>query len=310
MKYVIALLTAGLISITFTVDAEAQILNRLKKKAQDAAEQKAEEKISERIERAAEQMVERSWNSIFGEMPEDSSSGMRLPFTMGSDVTTEDEYSFDTITTMEVETIRENGEADPPLIMDMHFSENEMYTGTKFESEEMKEEEGDVFIIYDFRNSAMLMLMENEEDKFSFAYDWKQTLDKMETDSTDQEETDWDNTEEWQGYEKIGTKEILGYSCDGYRSETENENIEIWISRDEDFGMNNLFRANANTKQLKDKIPEDYPQGMMMEMSTEDLQNGDITTMKVIDIKKNAQVKYAMSDYPTMSLVAKTEQGE
>lgn len=307
MNYVIALLTAALISITFTLDAEAQILNRLKKKVQDAAEKKAEEKISERVERAAEQMVERSWNSIFGEMPEDSSSGMRLPFTMGSDVTTEDEYTFNTITTMEIKTIREDGEVDPPIIMDMHFSKNEMYTGTKFDSEEMKEEEGDLFIVYDFKNSAMLMLMENKEDKFSFAYDWKQTLDNMETDST---ETDWDNTDKWQGYEKIGSKEVLGYDCNGYRSETENENIEIWVSRDEDFGMNNLFRANANAKQLKGKIPEDYPQGMMMEMSTENLQNGEITTMKVINIEKNAQVKYAMSNYPTMSLGAKAEQDE
>lgn len=308
MKYVIALLTAGLISITFTIDAEGQILNRLKNRAQDAAEKKAEEKIAERVERAAEQMVERSWNSIFGEMPEDSSSGMRLPFTMSSNVTTEDQYSFTTITTMEIETTKEDSEADPPTIMKMHFGENEMYTGTTFENEEMNEEEGDLFIIYDFKNSAMLMLMENEEDKFSFAYDWKQALDNMETDSTDQEE--WENADEWQGYEKIGTKEILGYECDGYRSETENENIEIWVSRDEDFGMNNLFQANANAKQLKGKIPEDYPQGMMMEMTAEDLQSGETTTMKVINIEKNAQITYTMSDYPTMSLGAKADQDE
>jgi hypothetical protein len=289
-------------SLTFSIDAEAQLLNRLKKKAQQAAENKAEQKISERVERAAEQMVERSWNSVFGEMSQDSTSGLRLPFAMNSNVTTEDEYHFDTITTMEIKTTRKNGESDPPVIMKMHFNENEMYTGTKFEGEEMNKEDGDLFIIYDFKNSAMLMLMKNNEEQFSFGYDWKQALEHTEQAKDENDDIDWDEVDEWQGYTKIGTKNILGYSSDGYRSESESENIEIWVSRDADFGMNNLFSANANAKQLKGKIPENYPQGMLMEMNSKDLKSGDTTTMTVIDIKKNAQVKYMMSDYPTMSL--------
>lgn len=304
MKYLIILLTAGLMSVTFSTDAQAQLLNRLKKKAQNAAEKKAEEKISERVERAAEQMVENSWNSVFGEMPEDSTSGTKLPFMRSSNVTTEDEYNFDTITTMEIETLKKNGKSDPPVIMNMHFNEHEMYTGTQFESEEMKKEEGDLFIIYDFKNSAMLMLMRSEEDNFSFAYDWNQPLENMQNDSTEYEDIDWDEADEWQGYTKIGNKNILGYNCDGYRSKTDHENIEIWVTRDADFGMNNLFRANANAKQLKGKIPENYPQGMVMEMNTEDLKSGDKTTMRVTDINKNARVSYKMSDYPTMSLGA------
>ncbi|GAA5523264.1 DUF4412 domain-containing protein [Aliifodinibius salicampi] len=308
MKYLIVLLCGVLMSLTFSIDAEAQLLNRLKKKAQQAAEDKAEQKITERVERASEEMVERSWNSVFGEMSQDSTSGLRLPFTMNSNVTTEDEYHFDTITTMEIKTTGKNGESDPSVIMDMHFNENEMYTGTKFKSEEMSKEDGDLFIIYDFKNSAMLMLMSNNKDQFSFAYDWKEALEHTEQDIDEQEETDWDEVDEWQGYTKIGTKTILGYNCDGYRSETENENIEVWVSRDADFGMNNLFSANANAKQLKGKIPENYPHGMLMEMNTKDLKSGDITTMKVTDIKKDTRVNYVMSDYPTMSLGSMGEQ--
>lgn len=306
MKYLIAIITASLISLTFTIDAEAQILNRLKKRAQDAAEHKAEEKIAERVERAAEQMVERSWNSIFGQQPDDSTSGSALPFSMSSDVTTEEEYFFNTITTMEIQSFDKNGEAEPPLIMSMHFNDDAMYTGTQFEGEEMEKEEGQLFLIYDFRNAAMLMLMENEEDKFSFAYKWDQSFgDSLET---SEEEIDWDEVEEWQNYKKIGTKTVLGYDCDGYRSETETENIEIWVSRDVEYGMNNLFQANANAKQLKGKIPEDYPQGMIMEMTAEDLQSGDKTVMKVTDVKKDAQVTYAMNDYPAMDFKAQNEE--
>lgn len=300
MKYLITLLGACLISITFSIDANAQILNRLKKKAQRAAAAKAEQKISERVERAAEQMVERSWNSVFGEMPADTTSGRGFPFMRNSNVTTKDAYTFDTITTMEIETVRKNGQTDPPTIMHMHFNETEMYTGTKFESEG-----NDLFIIYDSENSAMLMLMQSEEDNFSFAYNWDQSQEGYEHGAEEEEEINWDEIDEWQGYTKIGTKKILGYNCEGYRSETETDNVEVWVSRDADFGMNNMFQANANAKQLKGKVPATYPQGMVMEMYTEELSSGDKTRMKVTDIQKNARLTYLMADYPTMSLGAK-----
>lgn len=306
MKYIISVLAVAFLSTAFHFTAEAQIMDRLKKKATDAAERKAEEKVAEQVQLAAERMVEKSWNSIFGEMSEDSLSGKKLPFTMKSNVKTEDIYSFSTITTMEIETIRKDGSADPPIIMDMHFNENEMYTGTKISSEEMDNKDDELFIIYDFNNSAMLMLMGNEQDKFSFAYGWEEDLDNIQTAEAEAaEEPDWETVNEWHGYSKIGSKKILGYDCDGYRSENDNQIVEIWMSRDADFGMHNLFKANANTKQMKGKIPEDYPSGMIMEMISEDLQNGEKTTMKVTDIDKNARVNYAMADYPTMSFNSK-----
>jgi len=306
MKYAISILAAIFLSGIFSINAEAQLLNRLKKKAKEAAEQKAEEKLTEQVEQAAQRAVERSWNSIFGEFTPDSSNGMQLPFTIGSNVKTEDAYHFNIISTMEIQTIRTDGEAEPPVMMAMHFHDDAMYTGTRFESEEMQKQEGELFIIYDFKNAAMLMLMSNENDRFSFAYDWQQDLGSAESDSLYQEEVNWDEVDEWQNYKKIGSKNILGYRCDGYRSDTDSEIIEVWVSRDTEFGINNLFQANANAKQLKGKIPEDYPHGMIMEMHTEDLKNGGKTTMKVIDINKNADVSYAMTDYPAMSFATKS----
>ncbi len=227
---------------------------------------------------------------------------------MNSNVKKEDVYNFNTITTMEIETVKKDGSSDPPVIMDMHFNENEMYTGTKFSSEEMKNKDEELFIIYDFNNLAMLMLMGDKQDKFSFAYNWEEGLDTAEV--QDSEEQDWDEIQEHHGYSKIGSKNILGYNCDGYRSEDENQIIEIWVSRDADFGMHNLFKANANAKQMKGKIPGDYPSGMIMEMVAEDLQNGDKTKMTVTGIEKDARVSYAMNDYPTMSFGSKASENQ
>lgn len=187
----------------------------------------------------------------------------------------------------------------PPFIAEMHFSDNGTYTGTKYRSEEMEKQQGDLFIIYDFTNEAMLMLMENEGNKFSFGYEWNQPI--TENDSLSQNDADWDELEEWRGYEKIGTKDILGYSCDGYRSQNDEEIVEIWVTRDEDFGMTQLFKAHANAKQMRGKIPDEYPYGMVMEMKSEHRNTEEQMTMKVTDIKKNENISYLMADYPPMS---------
>jgi hypothetical protein len=305
IKFVTALLLTSLLSGAFALDANAQLLDRLKRKAKEAAERKAEEKITQEIQKKAEQMVEKSWNSIFGEVVTDSNSASyNLPFKFNSNVTTEDVYHFDNITTMEMETVKKDGTSDPPLIMEMHFNQNEMYSGTKFLSEDLKKENGELFIIYDFKNSAMLMLMSDDKDKFSFAYGWEPVVDSVGMVEGDQtaEEVNWDEADEWQGYSKIGSKDILGYTCDGYRSQGEKGIMEVWVSRDKTFGKNDVLKANANTKQLKGKIPEYHPFGMIMEMKSEDLESGEITTMKVTDVKQNARVQYTMTDYPTLSL--------
>lgn len=298
MKYLALVISTILIGFTFPMKTEAQLLDRLKKKAQQAAERKAEEKLAEQVQKAAEQMVERSWNEIFGDLSTDSSSG-GIPFRISSNVKTEDSYTFDIITTMDIQTTDKDGKTEP-VTMYMHFNEKEPYTGTRFESEEMKKEDGDLFIIYDFKNSAMLMLMQNKKDRFSFAYDWNQAL-KQVPDSLREDENDEDSLDQWENYTKIGSKDILGYSCDGYKSEDAHAQYEVWVTRDLDYGMQNMFMANANAKQLKGRIPEDYPHGMMMEMISEDLDSGEKTTMKVTDIKRNANIKYVMDNYPSIS---------
>lgn len=312
MKILISCITSVLMLCSLSVSTEAQLLNRMKKKAKDAAAQKAEEKMAEAIQRKAEQMVEKSWSNIFGEWEEDA-DGNRLPpmFSMNSNVTTEEAYRFTTITTMEIEMMDKNGKKEPPTIMRMHFNEDEMYTGTSYENEEMQQQNGDVFIIYDFKNSAMIMLMSSEEDKFSFAYDWKQSMQMAEKYNTEELSENAEEMEEdmWKGYSKIGTKNIAGYTCEGYRSENEQTVTEIWVTNEADFGMQRMFHANANTKYLRGSIPSDYPQGMMMAMESHNLDTGERMIMQVTDVNQNAKVTYIMSDYPTMSLGQQQKEG-
>ena len=305
MRELIAFLVVTLVSLSFVSTADGQIFNRLKDRAKKAAEDKVEEKLSNEVEKAAERAVEKTWQSIFGEEFGSEGDGINVSFTMNSNAVTEEAYRFDVITTMEVETFEANGNSEGPMIMKMHFNETESYSGTKFSGEQIDESEGEMFMIYDLKNESMVMLMESEDGKFSFAYDWKQArmlaedFEKLDSDSSSV--TEVEETDEWQNFEEIGTKTIAGLECRGYRSENEESVMEYWVTNDEDLGIQKMLRINEQTKHLKGNVPENYPTGMLMEMTQEDLNSGEKTTMRVTDINRNASVTYTMSDYPAMS---------
>jgi len=303
MRELIAFLIVTLVSMAFASTADAQIFNRLKERAKNAAENKVEEKLGNEIEKAAERAVEKTWRSIFGDEFGSEGDGINVSFAMNSNAVTEEVYRFDVITTMEVETIQKNGSSDGPMVMKMHFNEAEAYSGTKFSGDQIDMSEGDMFMIYDLKNESMVMLMENEDGKFSFAYDWKQArmlAQDFEETSADSDYDDED-IEEWENFEEIGTKTIAGLECRGYRSENEDSVMEYWVTRDEDLGIQKMLRINEQTKHLKGNVPANYPAGMLMEMTQEDLNSGEKMTMRVTDINKNASAAYTMSDYPAMS---------
>jgi len=291
--------------LVFAADSDAQLLKRIKDKAKNSAKDKVEQKIDREIEKKTEQMVENTWNSIFGEQFETTDEKGQKTFTFNSSANVEESYTFDTVTRMEIENFSEDGERDSEMKMYMHFNTEDMYTGTKFESEEMKKEEGDFFIIYDLKNEALVMLMESEDGKFSFAYDWKkagQFLNNYSSlDDEDGEPVDEEPVSEYGGFDKIGTKTIAGVECQGYLTTTDETKTEVWVTEEENSGFSNLFQVQSQAKQLKGKMPDNYPFGMLMEMTHEDLKRGEKVVMKVTDIDKNANVTYRMSDYPAMS---------
>src|SRR6056297_2737628 len=225
MRVIITFLVVVFSYVALASTANAQLFNRLKDRAKKAAENKVEEKISNEVEKAAERAVEKSWQSIFGEEFGSEGDGINVSFTMSSNAATEASYSFNTITTMEVERISESGESEGPMIMKMHFNDGESYSGTQFSGEQMDDSEGDMFMIYDLKNESMVMLMESEDGKYSFAFDWKQAeslmkdFEKMEEEyETDPEGEDSGTatareteTDEMPGLEEIGTKTVAGY---------------------------------------------------------------------------------------------------
>jgi hypothetical protein len=294
--------------------SSAQILGRLQKRAQEAVEKKAEEKLNAKIDELAKKMVDNSFATVFGDSTAPSaegssgggsrSAGGGMPFSFGN-AKTEDRYTFDVVTTMEVEAWKRDGKSTGKALMKMHFNPNAAYSGTSIESADGKKMDGSTFIILDAKNQAMVMLMAKDKEKFSIAYDWKEAMKYAEQQQQRQEPVNWDTVTVWRNYRKIGTRTIAGFSANGYRAEGAEGSAEIWVSSDRRLGNGAMFGASGSMKQFKGKMPADMPTGMLLEMTSTNANSGEKVTMKVTDVKTGANVVYAMSDYPKVELGGK-----
>jgi hypothetical protein len=294
---------AAILTIVATPARSQGIFDRIKKKAADAVTQKAEDKVNAKIDEVSRKLVDNSFAAMFGDPSSTGKDGGAgsSPFTIGSNAKTEDSYTFNVVTTMEIESSKNTGKSDGKAVLMMHFNTNEAYTGTSITSADTKKQEGTAFVILDAKNQAMVMLMSSEKSKFSIAYDWKEAQKYTSASTTvPKDQVNWDTVKVWRSYSKIGTKTIAGYSADGYRSESPDATIEMWVSHDRALSVGNMFAANSGMKQMKGRLPEDYPQGMLLQMTSVNNKTAEKVTMTVTNIDTNAHVTYAMADYPKM----------
>jgi hypothetical protein len=293
------LLPAALIATSaLATRADAQIMRAIQRKAADAVAQKAEAKLDAKIEQMAEKAVNGSYDAIFGGL-EGGGSIVKLP----ADAKTADRYAFSIVSTMTLSSTSKSGKQEGVATMKMHFNPAESYTATQVISQDLKESGGTATIIFDVENEAMVMLMETEGNKFSMAYSWKEALAAAEkANATD--DVQWDETESWKSWTRIGTKTIAGYSATGYRSTDGDATVEVWVTRDPVLAGAGLFGANGGIKQLRGRLPEEYPTGMLLEMTSKD-KDGQVSELRTTEINTRASVRFTMADYPRMGFGAK-----
>ena len=308
MRTFLRLGACAAILTALSAPAHAQgLLDRLKKKVTEAATEKATEKVSAKIAEMMQRMAEKSMASMYGDSAGAAASGGSggggLPFSIGSNAKTEPSYTFNVVTTMEIESSRHTDKSDGKAVLKMHFNTTEPYTGTSIASGEGAKSEGKAFVVLDAKNQAMVMLMESEKSKFSITYDWREAVRYAQAQAdTPKERVNWDTVKVWNNYSRIGTKTVAGYSAEGYRTTTPDASVDIWLSRDPKLGFGSMFAASSGMKQFKGRLPADYPRGMMLEMTSVDSKSGEKVTMTVTNIDTNAHVTYAMADYPKMEM--------
>ena len=290
------------------VYGNAQILNKLKSKVQQAIERKIEQKVEEKVDRevdkAAGKAVDNAWDSVFGADSAtyngssiDTSKLRQLSSVFNqANVPTESQYSFDIKTTMEMKFIPTSGRLDPPTMLEMYFKQGTKYTGSAYKADASKNEDKTMFMIADYQNKALVVLMGDNEKKYRTVMSMNPALYNQSNQVEKQQEpVDWNNVTEWRGYKKLGKRTIMGYSCDGYTINNEIGKSEVWVTRDELFGMENFF--NSANMGMQSKFPKDIPYGMLVEMHSEDLKTGDKSIMTLKEVKKGINQVFKMSDY-------------
>ena len=293
-KYVITVLI-GVFILGSTQTVEAQLLRRLKDKAEERIVQKVEEKIDEKLQEIAYKQVDKSWESIFGKSNTSTSqdgdertSGSSTPFMMNSSVETADRYRFNSKSKMFVTTTNENGDTES---VEIHIllSEDGDYTGSKYITEDGVNE--NVLLVYDYERDIMIMLGDSDEGKYSFAYDWQQTKT-----SNDEEVQVRD------GFEEIGSRKILGIDCTGYSKTENNYTVEIWVADSPIEGFEDAVHANSSTRFLSAGAFVEYTNGTILEMKSSNTETGEAFTLEVASLKEKTGITFDMDEYPVIGM--------
>lgn len=224
--------------------AEAQFLKNLKKKVQ----QKVENTVTENVSDKAAAETEKSLNNMWDISPE------QMALSMGVEridpALIPDSYDFNWEYTLSMETSEGN------MDMTYHLKKDAPYFGIRMpQSPEM-------FMVMDTDKEMMLMFMDSGGNKML-------TGTKFNTEaSKDANKTDpYENSD----VTELGTKEILGYSCQGYKTETDEQIFTFYITDEADISFSEIFKSNEN-QAPKGFSPEllKNGEGLLMEMEIKD----------------------------------------
>ncbi|MBI0400104.1 DUF4412 domain-containing protein [Cyclobacterium marinum] len=304
-----------LISLSFlSYDAHSQLLRKIKRAASQGVSRAVEKTVEKEVEKATQRQLEKTFRNLYGDLGENtegdttgqggSSNGTTYDFSkvMGSinmNVDTESEYSFTGLAVIEIKSTNKKGKEEDPVNFNSFLTDNSEYYGMEFIDPEGKNDSEKSIIIMDHKNNATVILVENEEEKSSMAFgmDYGGMMDNYPVDN--------DGNSLGNGtFEKTGnTKEILGYTCEEYRMESEDSEGTYWISKEPVEGLEGFWSKNSPliTKKMKEQNSSyftSFPDGNIMEMYFTDNDEGVSSQMKIIKIDTNQPRLFELADYP------------
>lgn len=300
MKFIKLIVLTLIVSFSFTNETNAQILKKLKKKVQQAAEQTIIDKTAEK----AAQQTGKAMDSLLDIDPNYQAKSQEQLINQymqsGADIPIEDVYKFNTHVMMQM-TVEDNKK---PVTIDysMWFSDNASYMATEMKNIDSKKSKSNsmpegMLTIMDDKNQAMVIIM--EEQKMAQIISMEKIKDIADQEKLENEVIDTSIPE----IKKTGrTKKILEYNCEEFETVTAEGKVTLWITKDIRLFQKNMF-ANLN-KSLGgnpfQKIPE-AAKGFMMEMHFENTHNGERSSMYVKSISKKAK-SINMKAYQSMNL--------
>lgn len=305
MKTTIAL---TLLLYASTLCTQAQIVDRTKERAENKTNNRIDNRIDQGIDKgldsienlfkkknkkkkgAKEEAGEDTQNQDKPASQNEANANMGSFFGGGGDI--EPNYTFQHAVHVEISSSDKKGESfDQNMMM---YSNDDGQQGAFVMSMEAEGAQESV-AIFDFEKKQMITLVDASGMKMAVVV-------KMDPSAYDTSEEEADMTD-MPEYKKTGrSKEILGYTCDEYIMEDEDQTMQMWMSREVVVDIFQAFSAYAVQNQ-KQPAPTMEPglQGTMMEMtSTSKKHPKEKTTWKVTKIEKNLNANISTEGYRVM----------
>ncbi len=211
---------------------------------------------------------------------------------LSGNVDYESTYTFDSYIQMEVSEYKKNEKLKDHMVYDSYIAEDGNNYAMVF-----KDNGSQSTIIFDTKNSAMLILSDNDGDKTGFAMgiDPEALAEEVEKQAEESE------INPYNAYKTGKKKDILGYTCDEYLVEDSASEVHMWSS--EELGKK-VRKEMLNNKQTFGAAfyHAAYLDGMVLEYEVIDKKDGGKTIMTVTDIDLNRSHSIATGGYAVMTL--------
>ena len=276
---------------------------------QELQAQSLRQKVMQRLTREKAEIKDDSTTVVeMDDVSESSNARMSNQVMMDAlgltgNVDYESDYSFDAYIQMEVSNYKKNGNLDDQVLYDNYVNKTQadyamVFTDGRDQST----------IIFDTKNSAMLILSESDGEKTGFAttIDPEAMADWAEEYAEEEELEESDLTP--YNLKKTGkSKDILGYHCEEYLVEDEATEIRMWVSEKLGKEMRKEWMKNQQT--FGAMFMHAYAlNGMALEYNLLDKDNGKKTTMLVTKIDLNHHHSVSTGGYTVMSMRQKTQE--
>lgn len=218
-------------------NAQAQFFKKLKEKVTNKVENAVTRNISDKAAREANEALNTIWESDL----------KNINVGMGDPVDPAEipaEYKFDWRYTINMKT--DAGEMD----FNYRLKEGAPYMGIEMPNME------NFFMVIDNEKGMSVMFMNGIV---------RATKLSSVTVTEDEVKNPYENME----FQKIGTKTIMGYTCEGYKAETKDHSFTIYITDDAGIGFNDIY---SNQKNIPKGFDSDWigEDSLLMEMQMND----------------------------------------
>jgi hypothetical protein len=282
---------------------EAQLLNRIKRAAEQGVSNAVEKRVEREVENATQRQLEKALGEIYGAEADSARVGYdlgRIVKGINVNVPTEDAYHFTGKAEMEMSGTDEKGKAIDPVLMTSFLNEDSEYSGMEFTADREQQKDGieKTIMIFDRKNKASIILMENDGEKTRVAFGFDDDVDEsiLKNDTLEYENIK---------FEKTGrTKTIAGHLCEEYKAETDEYEAFYWAT-EEPLGIGSFWGKNSPllTKKMKNANKEYFemlPEGDILEITSQSKKDKSTWNMTMTSLEASTSTSFVMADYPNM----------